>query len=58
VEHQLWENGGSSLKDQVNDVQRCQTEMNAKMGVIEGLLLAMVEPKPKRARKKNLNIVE
>jgi hypothetical protein len=58
VEHQLWENGGGSLKDQVNDVQKCQTEMNAKMGVIEGLLLAMVEPKPKRARKANLNIVE
>jgi hypothetical protein len=58
VEHQLWENGGSSLKDQVNDVQRCQTEMNAKMGVIEGLLLAMVEPKPKKSRKANLNIVE
>jgi len=58
VEHQLWENGGSSLKDQVNDVQKCQTEINAKMGVIEGLLIAMVEPKPKRSRKANLNIVE
>jgi hypothetical protein len=58
VEHQLWENGGSSLKDQVNDVQKCQTEINAKMGVIEGLLLAMVEPKVKKARKPNLNIVE
>ena len=58
VEHQLWENGGGSLKDQVNDLQKCQTEMNAKMGVIEGLLLAMVEPKPKKARKANLNIVE
>lgn len=58
VEHQLWENGGSSLKDQVNDVQKCQTEINAKMGVIEGLLLAMVEPKVKKARKVNLNIVE
>lgn len=58
VEHQLWENDGGSLKDQVNDVQKCQTEMNAKMGVIEGLLLAMVEPKPKKSRKANLNIVE
>lgn len=58
VEHQLWENGGSSLKDQVNDVQKCQTEINAKMGVIEGLLLAMVEPKVKKSRKANLNIVE
>jgi len=58
VEHQLWENGGSSLKDQVNDVQKCQTEINAKMGVIEGLLLAMIEPKAKKARKANLNIVE
>lgn len=58
VEHQLWENGGSSLKDQVNDVQKVQTEINAKMGVIEGLLLAMIEPKPKRARKTNLNIVD
>jgi hypothetical protein len=58
VEHQLWENGGSSLKDQVNDVQKCQTEINAKMGVIEGLLVALVEPKPKKARKANLNILE
>ena len=58
VEHQLWENGGSSLKDQVNDVQKCQTEINAKIGVIEGLLIAMVEPKAKKARKANLNIVE
>jgi hypothetical protein len=58
VEHQLWENGGESLKDQVNDVQRNQTEIAAKMNIIEGLLLAMLEPKAKRARKSNLNIVE
>jgi hypothetical protein len=58
VEHQLWENGGDSLKDQVNEMQKGQVEIHAKMGVIEGLLLAMVEPKSKRSRKANLNIVE
>lgn len=58
VEHQLWENGGSSLKDQVNDVQKCQTEINAKMTVIEGLIVGMIEPKVKRSRKSKLSIVE
>jgi hypothetical protein len=58
VEHQLWENGGDSLKDQVNDIQKNQAEVNAKMGVIQEILVSMVEPKAKKSRKPNLNIVE
>ena len=29
VEHQLWENGGTSLKDQVNSIEACQIEIKA-----------------------------
>lgn len=49
VEHQLWENGGDSLKDQVNAIQLCQTEIRAEMGIIKELLLSKSE-KPKRAK--------
>lgn len=49
VEHQLWENGGDSLKDQVNSIALCQTEIKAEMGIIKDLLIATVE-KPKKAR--------
>lgn len=49
VEHQLWENGGDSLKDQVNAIQLCQTEIKAEMGIIKELLLSKSE-KPKRTK--------
>ena len=49
VEHQLWENGGDSLKDQVNSIAIAQTEIKAEMGIIKDLLIATVE-KPKKAR--------
>lgn len=49
VEHQLWENGGDSLKDQVNSIASCQTEIRAEMGIIKDILIATVE-KPKKAR--------
>lgn len=49
VEHQLWENGGDSLKDQVNSIALGQTEIKAEMGIIKDLLIATVE-KPKKAR--------
>lgn len=52
VEHQLWENGGDSLKDQVNAIANCQTEIKAEMGIIKDLLIATVEkPKKPRVRK-------
>jgi uncharacterized protein YabE (DUF348 family) len=49
VEHQLWENGGDSLKDQVNLIASSQTEIKAEMGIIKDLLIGNVE-KPKKAR--------
>jgi hypothetical protein len=49
VEHQLWENGGDSLKDQVNLIATSQTEIKAEMGIIKDLLIGTVE-KPKKAR--------
>jgi len=49
VEHQLWENGGDSLKDQVNLIASSQTEIKAEMGIIKDLLIGTVE-KPKKAR--------
>lgn len=52
VEHQLWENGGDSLKDQVNSIAKCQTEIRAEMGIIKDILIATVEkPKKERVRK-------
>ena len=52
VEHQLWENGGDSLKDQVNVIAKCQIEIQAEMGIIKDLLIATVEkPKKPRVRK-------
>jgi hypothetical protein len=49
VEHQLWENGGDSLKDQVNLIATSQTEIKAEMGIIKDLLIGTIE-KPKKAR--------
>jgi hypothetical protein len=49
VEHQLWENGGDSLKDQVNLIASSQTEIKAEMGIIKDLLIGTVE-KPKKVR--------
>ncbi len=41
VEHQLWPNGGSSLADRVNSIERCTTETSAEMRVIKDILIGM-----------------
>ena len=52
VEHQLWENGGNSLKDQVNSIEACQIEIKAEMGIIKNILIGSVEkPKVRKVRK-------
>lgn len=38
VEHQLWENGGSSLADRVNTIGTHTTATAAKIEIIEGIL--------------------
>jgi hypothetical protein len=39
VEHQLWENGGSSLADRVNIIETHVVKATTKMDVIERLIL-------------------
>lgn len=38
VEHQLWENGGSSLADRVNNIETHVTKTTAKLDLIEKLI--------------------
>jgi len=45
VEHQLWENGGSSLADRVNSIETHVISTTAKLDLIEGILLK-TEEKP------------
>lgn len=54
VEHQLWENGGDSLKDQVNNIQKGQIEIKAEMTIIKDLLIATVE-RPKKAKVRKIS---
>lgn len=54
VEHQLWENGGDSLKDQVNLIQKGQIELAAEMKIIKDILITGAE-KPKRTRIKKVS---
>ena len=53
VEHQLWENGGNSLKDQVNSIEACQIEIKAEMGIIKDILVGpLVKAKSNRKVRK------
>lgn len=40
VEHQLWENGGSSLADRVNKIQEHVVRTESKLDLIESILVA------------------
>lgn len=58
VEHQLWENGGSSLADRVNTIEKHTVKTAAEVELIKNLLLAntassspVVELPSKRRRK-------
>jgi len=42
VEHQLWPNGGDSLADQVNDLDKCARETSTQVGLIRDLLVGIV----------------
>lgn len=39
VEHQLWENGGTSLADRVNRIEKCSAETATEVKVIKEFLL-------------------
>lgn len=48
VEHQLWENGGSSLADRVNKMNAVATETAAQVEVIREMMLVVVGNKTKK----------
>lgn len=58
VEHQLWENGGSSLADRVNNIEAHVLKSSAEIGIIKSLVLGQnisseeQKIKPVRTRKK------
>ena len=58
VEHQLWENGGSSLADRVNVIEKHTVKTSAEVELIKNLIIAstgaqvsVVEAPAKRRRK-------
>jgi len=55
VEYQLWENGGESLADRVNRIERHSEHTATEVSLIKDILLNLVgaaaQPAPKKARK-------
>lgn len=45
VEHQLWPNGGSSLADQVTQVQISTSETTAELRIVKEMLVHLVDKK-------------
>jgi hypothetical protein len=57
VEHQLWENGGSSLADRVNRIETLSIETSAQVTLIKEFLVptpVQVEPIKPARRKRGL----
>ena len=57
VEHQLWENGGSSLADRVNNIESHVLKATAELGIIKAFIVGQApeetkQIKPVRTRKK------
>lgn len=46
VEHQLWENGGSSLADRVNKIEACSIETSTEVKFIKELIITNSTVKP------------
>jgi hypothetical protein len=59
VEYQLWENGGESLKDQVNKIEKHAIQTATEVGIIKEIMLQAVSmseppaPSPKTRKKKS-----
>lgn len=47
VEHQLWPNGGDSLADQVEQIDKCSRDTAVEVRLIRDLLVSMVEHREK-----------
>jgi len=46
VEHQLWENGGSSLADRVNSIDKCVGEVRAEVTLLKNFVIPAVTAEP------------
>ena len=46
VEHQLWENGGSSLADRVNNIEKHVVKVSTEIEFIKDLTIGIHESKP------------
>ena len=56
VEHQLWENGGSSLADRVNRIETHAEVTASKLELIENILVSgLTNSEPKKAVRKTRN---
>lgn len=53
VEHQLWENGGSSLADRVNNIEMHVLKVSTEIEIIKDITLGMQATKAPRPRQKN-----
>jgi hypothetical protein len=52
VEHQLWENGGSSLADRVNKIEAHSVKNSSELEIIKNYLMpAVVEEKQTKTRR-------
>lgn len=52
VEYQLWENGGDSLKDRVNQLDDRTIKMDAKLDLIQEIVVSSLAQSPARKVKK------
>jgi len=52
VEHQLWENGGTSLADRVNNIEACSRETSVEIKLVKEILVAMVASDKPVAKKR------
>jgi hypothetical protein len=51
VEHQLWENGGSSLADRVNTIEAHAIKTSAELGIIKNFLIPAQQDIPTPVKK-------
>ena len=53
VEHQLWENGGSSLADRVNNIEMHVVKVSTEIEIIKDITISMQAQAPKPRQKKS-----
>lgn len=57
VEYQLWPNGGKSLADRVNSIDKTNNQVVTEIKIIKELVLAMIESNQIKSTKNKKNII-